>query len=81
VHGRLRIQGPFLFVGLILASGGIEVTGQDVTVYGAILSAGSAGVTWRASGELRRSTCAVARVSNAAARPYPVPYRGWAELF
>jgi hypothetical protein len=81
VQGRLRIQGPFVFAGIILASGGIEVTGQDVTVYGAVLSAAAGGVTWRASGELRRSTCAVARASDAAARPYPVPHRGWAELF
>jgi hypothetical protein len=81
VQGRLRIQGPFVFAGVILASGGIDVTGQDVTVYGAVLSAAERGVTWRASGELRRSTCAVARASSAAARPYPVPHRGWAELF
>jgi hypothetical protein len=81
VQGRLRIQGPFVFAGVILASGGIEVTGQDVTVYGAILSAAPGGVAWRASGELRRSTCAIAWASSAAVRPYPVPYRGWSELF
>jgi hypothetical protein len=81
VQGRLRIQGPFVFAGIILASGGIDVTGQDVTVYGAVLSAAAGGVMWRASGELGRSSCAVARASSAAARPYPVPLRGWAELF
>ena len=68
VNGRLRIEGPFSFFGVVVASRGIEITGPDVTIYGAVLSAGSQGVAWRAGGELRRSTCAVARAAIAAAR-------------
>lgn len=81
VAGRLRIEGPFTFHGVILAGGGIDVTGSDVLVYGAVLSAAAQGVTWRGGGELRRSTCAVNRVADAAARPYAVPVRPWSELF
>jgi hypothetical protein len=80
VTGRLQIEGPFRFYGVILAGGGIDATGPDVTVYGAVISGGASGVTWRATGELRRSTCVVERVAKAAARAYPVPRRAWAEL-
>jgi hypothetical protein len=81
VNGRLRIEGPFAFNGVVVARRGIEATGPDVTIYGAVLSAGPEGVSWRAAGELRRSTCAVARASRAAARPSGIPGRAWAELF
>jgi hypothetical protein len=81
VNGRLRIDGPFLFHGLVIAAGGIEVHGQDVTIYGAVLSAERRGIVWDVAGQVRRSTCAVSRASDAAARPYPVPRRAWAELF
>jgi hypothetical protein len=81
VDGRLRIDGPLAFDGVVIAAGGIETHGSDVTIYGAVPSTDPRGVVWNASGQVRRSTCAVARVSNAAARPYPVPHRGWAELF
>jgi hypothetical protein len=80
VNGRLRIRGPFLFAGLILATGGIEVSGRDVSIYGAVLSAGAGGVEWLA-GELRRSSCALERARDAAARPYVVRRRGWAEVY
>ena len=81
VDGHLRIAGPFLFHGVIIAAGGIEASGPDVTVYGAILSGSSGGVVWRAPGQVRRSTCAVSRSADAAARPFIVSRRGWAELF
>jgi hypothetical protein len=81
VAGRLRIEGPFTFHGVILADGGIDVTGSDVLVYGAVLSPAAQGVIWRGGGELRRSTCALNRVADAAARPYAVPLRPWSELF
>ena len=80
VSGRLRLEGPFLFHGVVIAAGGIETSGQDVTIYGAVLSGGP-GVVWLADGELRRSTCAVARALTAARRAYPVGERGWALLF
>jgi hypothetical protein len=81
VSGRLRIEGPFLFHGVIISGGGIDATGPDVWIYGYAASAGASGVIWRAEGELRRSTCAVARASEAAARAYPIPLRAWSELF
>jgi hypothetical protein len=80
VAGRLRIEGPFLFTGVIIAGGGIDATGPGVRIYGALASAGTKGVDWRGDGELRRSTCAVGRAANAAARAYPVPLRAWSEL-
>jgi hypothetical protein len=81
VAGRLRIEGPFVFHGVILAREGIYVTGPGVQVYGTVLSAGTRGVIWRGAGELQRSTCAITRAAEAAARPYLLPVRGWVELF
>jgi hypothetical protein len=81
VDGRLRIEGPFTFSGVIVAMGGIEASGTDVNVYGAVLSAGEAGVDWRAGGEIQRSTCAVNRAAAVAARLTPIASRGWSELF
>lgn len=81
VDGHLRIQGPFVFHGLVSAARGIETRGLGVSVYGSVLSADLRGVAWGAAGQVRRSTCAVARAFGAAARAYPVPRRGWAELF
>lgn len=79
VNGRLRIRGPFLFAGLILAKGGVELSDAGAEVYGAVLSADPAGVDWL-GGALRRSSCALWRAGDAAARPYPVALRGWAEV-
>jgi hypothetical protein len=81
VDGHLRIAGPFLFYGVIVAFGGIEASGPDVTVYGTVLSGSSGGVVWRAAGQVQRSTCAVRRSADAAAKPFVVTRRGWAELF
>jgi hypothetical protein len=81
VHGRLSIRGPFHFAGVVIARRGIAASGADVRIYGAVLSAGPEGVTWHGSGVLRRSTCAVRRAIDAAARPFVVGRRGWAELF
>jgi len=81
VDGHLRIRGPYRFAGVIVARGGIDASGPDVSVYGTVLSAGAGGVVWRAAGTLRRSSCAIERASRAASRPYVVGGRGWAELF
>jgi hypothetical protein len=81
VDGLLSIRGPFRFAGVVIARGGIDASGHGVSIYGAVLSAGPEGVSWHGSGVLRRSTCAVRRAVDAAARPFVVGRRGWAELF
>ncbi len=81
VDGRLRIEGPFVFAGVVLAGGGVETSGVGVTIYGAMLSGGSGGVRWAATGRVQRSSCAVSRALAAAARPVPVSRRGWSELY
>lgn len=80
VAGRLRIAGPFAYRGVIVAGQGIEVTGQDIAIYGAILSGGSGGVLWHASGVVRRSTCAVGRMTARARAPYPARHRPWLDV-
>jgi hypothetical protein len=79
VDGRLRIEGPFLYYGAIVATA-VEASGADVTVYGTVISSGDGGIDWRSGGTLRRSTCAVSRASSRAERPFPIPRRGWFEV-
>jgi hypothetical protein len=81
VDGPLAIRGPFVFAGVVLARGGIETAGEGVDISGLVLSPSSAGAMLTASGTIRRSMCAVARVSEAARRPLPERTGGWAELF
>jgi hypothetical protein len=81
VDGRLRLEGPFVFAGLVLARDGVETSGASVSVYGAVLSGGASGTWWAADGRVQRSTCAVFRALAAAARPVPVSRGGWSELF
>jgi hypothetical protein len=81
VDGHLRIDGPFLYYGIVIAAGGVETRGSNVTIYGAVLSAAQREVVWHAAGHVRRSTCAISRASAAAARLYPLRRRAWAELF
>lgn len=81
VDGRLRIEGPFVFYGVIVAGGGVEATGTSVSVYGMVLSGSANGVRWGASGRVQRSTCAVAHALAAASRPSTIRSRGWSELF
>jgi hypothetical protein len=81
VEGRLSVRGPFEFAGVILAGRGIEASGPDVNLYGTVFSAGTEAVLWRGRGAIRRSTCAVDRASNGAARAVVVARRGWAERY
>jgi hypothetical protein len=81
VDGRLSIRGPFGFAGVVIATGGIDASGPDVSVYGTVLAAGTEGVVWRGSGALRRSTCAVLHAAEGAARPFVIARRGWGELY
>ena len=81
VDGRLRIEGPFVFAGVVLAGGGVETSGVGVTIYGTVLSGGASGVRWAATGGVQRSSCAVSRALAAAARPVPVRRRGWSDLY
>jgi hypothetical protein len=81
VDGRLRIEGPFVFYGVIVAGGGVETTGTSVSIYGMVLSGSGNGVRWGASGRVQRSTCAVAYALAAAARPSMIGSWGWSELF
>lgn len=80
VDGRLRIEGPFVFAGVVLARGGVETSGAGVNIYGAVLSGAGSGVGWAAAGRVQWSSCAVSRALAAAARPVPVRRRGWSEL-
>jgi hypothetical protein len=84
IGGRLRIAGPFTFIGLIVARGGVEITGTGTLVRGSVLSYADA--SGQPSAQLRGATlrfsaCAVLRALERAAPPRPVIDRAWAELF
>lgn len=78
VEGRLRISGPFVFSGLIVAPGGVETDGDEVTLEGAVYAGPDAGATLGAlRSTIRRSACALRDVAAAHAVLGTVPFRAW----
>ncbi len=82
VDGRLRVTGPASYRGVIVASGGVEVSAAGVTVDGLILSASadasSVLVKPNADLHLRYSPCAVEAAVWPVGRLRLVIPRGWA---
>lgn len=77
VNGRLTIEGPFQYQGLIVAAGGVETTGGPVTLDGALFTSSSASATLHGSTTVSASACALTGAADAAARIAVVPVRGW----
>ncbi|MHB1864060.1 MAG: hypothetical protein ACYCVL_13990 [Gemmatimonadaceae bacterium] len=82
VDGRLRVTGAVSYRGVIVASGGLEVSAAGVTVDGLILSASNAipSVLVKANADLhlRYSFCAVEDAVWPVGRLRSVAPRGWA---
>lgn len=78
VGGRLQIVGPFEFSGVIVASGGIETSGGEVLLSGAVFTGPDAGVLANsAQTVVERSSCAVSAAAAATAWITPIPRRAW----
>jgi hypothetical protein len=82
VGGRLTIDGPLTFSGLIIARGGIEMRGTGSVIEGIVMSAArdSAAVTFSGV-RLRFAPCVALRAVDAAVPLRPVRERSWGELF
>lgn len=77
VNGRLTIAGSFRYSGLIVASGGISTDGA-VTITGALFTAPDGSVTFGTGpAVILGSRCALEPASQASARLWIVPVRGW----
>lgn len=92
VEGRLRIAGPFLFSGQIVARGGIESLSDGIELSGIVLSeargvtgdpshGGVTPVSFRHQMTLRSSVCDAAHGVASWLQPRIVREHGWAELF
>ena len=91
VNGRLRIAGPFLYSGQIVARGGIESLSDGVQLTGIVMSAArdasdtthgvSASVALRYAMTLRASGCDAQHGIASWLEPRIVRDRAWAELF
>jgi hypothetical protein len=74
-QGRIRLQGPMQFSGVVIGMGGLEVTTGDVTIVGLAMSGlpGDSSVVVDTTGRLNLSfsECAVeaAELATAVARP------------
>jgi hypothetical protein len=78
VGGRLQIVGPFEFSGVIIASGGIETSGGEVLLSGAVFTGPGAGLLANSARTvIERSSCAVSAAAAAAAWIAPIPRRAW----
>ena len=90
VAGRLRITGPFVYAGVIVARDGVEITGDDVEISGSVLaerltttesSASGASLLMRGRSSIRASSCVTFRVFASRAGVRSVHSRAWLERF
>ena len=86
VQGDLRIQGTFIFDGIILATGNIDfhgTGGANSRIYGAMFSANTIDVddliSISGAPVITYSSCAVQAVLEAAGRGLPLSRRPWAQ--
>lgn len=78
VPGRLQIVGPFEFSGVIIASGGIETSGGEVLLSGAVFTGPGTGVLANSAETVfERSSCGVSAAAATAAWIAPIPRRAW----
>ncbi len=81
VEGQLRISGPIVFRGVILALGGVHVNAKGAVVEGLLLAAGPSDsavvVDSNADFRLRYDPCLAADVAWHAGKVGPFPLRGW----
>lgn len=87
VDGDLRIQGNFVFYGLIIVQGTLDLrgTGQGIKIFGGIMASNadleSQSVTGGSS--IHNSTCAIKRAiehNGGTARARPILLRSWVDL-
>jgi hypothetical protein len=83
VEGDLEIAGGFEFYGLIVAKGGIKISGNGNKVNGALLAQDvSLGDQNSISGNttLQFSSCALNKAIQGSAHAEPLAYRSWTQL-
>jgi len=90
VQGRVRVTGPFVFDGVIVARSGLEIFGDDVDITGSLLvgrlttsneSVSRTAVVVRGRSLIRASHCAAYRVFASQAGVRSVRSRAWLERF
>ena len=87
VQGDLRIQGTFIFDGIILATGNIDfhgAGGASSRIYGGLFSANAIDVddliSIAGAPVITYSSCAVAAVLASSGRGIPLSKRGWVQI-
>ncbi|HJR35473.1 MAG TPA: hypothetical protein VJ817_11025 [Gemmatimonadales bacterium] len=87
VQGDLRIQGTFIFDGIVLATGNIDfhgAGGASSRIYGGIFSANTIDVddliAIAGAPIITYSSCAVAAVLASAGRGVPLTKKGWVQI-
>ena len=82
VRGRLRVEANARFVGVVMATEGIDVVGVGAAIDGAAIagSVGAGGSRVSAGGAIRLAACSVRRAMLGAARLERTRVRWWAEL-
>ena len=84
VEGNLEVDGGFEFTGLIIARGGIRLSGRDNRITGAVLAQGAGldgGTSIGGGTTLQYSSCAVGKALQAAASAEPLTQRSWVQIY
>jgi hypothetical protein len=83
VDGGLRVEASARFVGVVFASGAVDVSGLGAEIVGAVFAASGGGTgvsSVRDGGAVRFASCAVRRAMLGTARLARTPGRWWIEL-
>ena len=84
VEGNLDIPSNFEFTGLIVAKGGIRISGARTRITGAVLAANASSGsrnTLAGGTTVQYSSCALAEALGGAAFAEPVGQRSWVQLY
>jgi len=84
VDGNLSMSGGFVFQGLIIARGNVDITGTGGKILGAVMAANvnlnpDNSVLGNAS--IRYSACTIVTALRSFAYPVRIPQRAWSDMF
>jgi hypothetical protein len=81
-EGSVRLEANARFVGVVIARGGIEVSGLRAEIAGAAFAGAANATVSRVTdgGAIRFASCAIRRAVTGSARLARTPERWWIEL-
>ena len=84
VDGNVTVAGNFAFTGVVIARGGLKMSGTGNKITGAVMAASvdvSDNVTLTGNTSLQYSSCAVMSALSGSAYPKQAIQRAWVDMY